>query len=80
MCSESKGTSLGLLVQEYDAKGFKNRELLDLGLELGSLQKGSIEYGKGHSFSTYAQSLLIKICCVRLALQCYCSSRIKFQN
>ena len=37
MCSENYGTGKGLLVLEFDKKRSRNKELLELGLELGSL-------------------------------------------
>ena len=37
MCSESHGTTKELLVLEFDKKRPKNKELLERGLELGSL-------------------------------------------
>ena len=40
MCSENKRTIKELLLLEYDKMRSKNKETLELGLELGSLQKG----------------------------------------
>ena len=37
MCIENYGTSNEFLVQEFDKRRSKNKELLELGLELGSL-------------------------------------------
>ena len=37
MCSENYGTIMEPLVPEFDRKRPKNKELLELGLELGSL-------------------------------------------
>ena len=38
ICSENQGTTKELLVLEFDTKRPKNKELLELVLELGSLR------------------------------------------
>ena len=42
MCSENYGTIKELLVLDFDKKRPENKELLELGLELGSLYKKSV--------------------------------------
>ena len=51
MCNENKGTIKELLVLDLHKKRSKNKELLELSLELGSLFKKSLYDHKGRKNS-----------------------------